>query len=644
MAAVLALAAVASSAAGGCGDDGCPDGAGDAGPDWGGEAEAGEDSGGEAADEAGEEAPEAEGDAGDADAPDAEDDAGDAEAEGGVGVEGLHAAGGFLRDILGRAVFLRGILWPHLAWTWAAGSTTPFTSDYVERLRGWGFNHLRVYFRWAFLEPEPGVIDEAYLAALEDVVTVAEEGGLYVVVELDQNGWAPCFPRESDRCDTDDDCADGVCEGGVCQPFHRGNGVPQWLCEGRYPATFEGKYRMIEEFWTGAPDPVDPATTMQERMAAMWVRVAARLADHPRLGYAPLNEPPTGLMDTATFEDRWLYPYWTRLAAAIRAADPEPAFFYPPYWALYTATEWAPAAIPNRVYSVHFYPPDPRGPGFGGTAGCAAFPRSVADIEAELALGADAARARGEPLWVGEWGACTGTPAGDWLDVRTYAEIVTLELDARMASHSFFALTADDWFGILDSRGEEKPDLLRSLDRVYPPFVAGTPLGFSFDVTSRLFLLYFLQEPGIGGDTVVYVPQRHFSGGFEVLSTDPAGAWSWEFDEASRRLRLRADPRTSLHMVAVQPAGGILADECATAADCGGIDCHPLEPFGIDLCAEECTDAAGCPPGETCAGLKAAELFGGVGYCVRACATDGDCAPGWSCRRFGPAQMCRRGA
>ncbi|WP_293060063.1 cellulase family glycosylhydrolase, partial [Mycobacterium sp.] len=56
-----------------------------------------------------------------------------------------------------------------------------------------GFNVVRLGVQWAGVEPEPGVIDYAYLASIAQTVQTLEDHGIYVVLDMHQDNYSSVF-------------------------------------------------------------------------------------------------------------------------------------------------------------------------------------------------------------------------------------------------------------------------------------------------------------------------------------------------------------------------------------------------------------------------------------------------------------------
>lgn len=221
-------------------------------------------------------------------------------------------------------------------------------------LRQMGANAVRLSLNtYLDYEPEPFQYDENNLRRLDAAVNLASRYGLYVILSMRQS------------------------PGGHNPSPHSGN-------DGR------------NAFWS---DDVD-----QERMAALWQKIAGRYSDVPHVaGYDLLNEPMAP--DPAT-----LNRVYERIAGAIRSVDQRHILFL-------EGNAWAKEIDEIRTdfdahaaLSIHFYEPGQyavQGSGsypgyFGGVYVDKGILRET--IEARIA----SARQRNLPVLVGEFGAVTG--------------------------------------------------------------------------------------------------------------------------------------------------------------------------------------------------------------------------------------------
>ncbi len=148
-----------------------------------------------------------------------------------------------------------------------------------------GFNLLRYGIFWDAVEPEPGVIDTAYLARVKDLVRKAEDYGLYIMLDMHQDLFAQKF----------------------------GDGAPDWACldEGLphpgncnlwYEAYLqsEGVIKAADNFW--ANKPASDGIGLLDHYTTMWEKIAETFADCDNvIGLEPMNEPFMGSLARESF-------------------------------------------------------------------------------------------------------------------------------------------------------------------------------------------------------------------------------------------------------------------------------------------------------------------------------------------------------
>jgi hypothetical protein len=121
-----------------------------------------------------------------------------------------------IRDELGRRLVLHGA-------NFMAVESHGSPVDY-RRMRGWGFNVVRILMTWAALEPQPGVYDPNYLpAVVEPQVAYANDGVLPPSTEI--------FINADDRYPEGFRvrCTDR--EGTWAHAYHRGSKVLSVTCD-----------------------------------------------------------------------------------------------------------------------------------------------------------------------------------------------------------------------------------------------------------------------------------------------------------------------------------------------------------------------------------------------------------------------------
>ncbi len=389
----------------------------------------------------------------------------------------------------GRVVLLRGV---NLG---GDGKLPPFpTPDdpvLLDRLTELGFNAIRLPFIWEAYEPEPGRYDEAYLARLVAVAATAWARGLYVIVDIHQDGFARtlCYG-----------CGAGfplwaVSPRATPHPPDNGCGCKRWpLLELLDP----GVYRSFTDFYADAYG-------VRARYLAMLERVAGAFAAVPGVvGYDPLNEPWGD-------ERREIAPLYSAAAAAVRARHPTAILFLEGRGPTATGfrTRLPRPDLANIAFAPHYYRPLAivRQDGSGGTA---VIDRAFRRMEAKAAEW-------GVPLLVGEFGIPGGARrAGDYVDYHYD------RLDAALASGMQWTVSArragEGWngedFNLLDADGRPRPNYR---PRPYPHRVAGVPVCFRFEATAsprggpRLEFVWE-HRPGLG-PTEIIVPAGLFPPG-----------------------------------------------------------------------------------------------------------------------------------
>lgn len=395
---------------------------------------------------------------------------------------GFHVEGGFLRDPLGRALVLRGM---NVSSVHKAPPYFDFhdTADY-ERMRDeWGQNVVRFLVEWMALEPEEGVIDEAYLDELEVRVTRATDAGLFVVLDMHQDVYGEGFG---------------------------GNGAPRWTCDEAHYAAFTPTepwfLNYLDDEVVACYDHFWQSPALRARYVDAWVRVAERLAPNERvLGLDPMNEPFWGGHDVFTFERDVLAPFYEEVVLAVREVAPHWIAFLEPSSSRNVgfATSLTPFSFGGVVYAPHSYDKDAEGGlGFDPARRPYVF-EHVAALRAEADM-------LGAGLWIGELGGMSGPPNLDlYLDA---------ELDAAEQSLTGFAVWhygRDGGYGVLDELGAEKPEVFGALVRPAPVFVGGSPTALAWDAEARVFSLAWQGRAGL--ETEVVVPARVYGdAGFTV--------------------------------------------------------------------------------------------------------------------------------
>jgi endoglycosylceramidase len=313
-------------------------------------------------------------------------------------------------DSQGRTVLLRGTNLNSLGDYYAANpaypTVIPATEEDFERMASLGFNVVRLLVSWSFLEPQPNVIDEAYIAKVREHVMLAKKYGMYTVIDMHQDAWGKYIASSG----TED-----------CGFFERSigwDGAPAWatLTQGR--STCRYRVREIspavatawENFWRNKQG-------IQDNLIRVWARLAREFAAEPAVaGYDLINEPNFGL-SVGVSQTLFMGNYYTKALRAIRAAEKSVpggfahiGFFEPSVeWSAFGTTLFPIGLFmrdPNIVFSPHLY---------SGSI------TVTGDIATGYRHAAKVAAVYRTPIWSGEWG-WFGDPTSSEPSIWTYAQ------------------------------------------------------------------------------------------------------------------------------------------------------------------------------------------------------------------------------
>ena len=461
----------------------------------------------------------------------------------------------FLTDDQGRALILHGV---NVA---SSAKTTPLRvpaqfeeADAAALAERWGFNFVCYLVSWDGLEPTPGVIDTAYLDRIQTRLDWFAAHGIHVLVDMHQDVYSisTCgngFPDWAIR-------SDGI----AMEPCY-----PVWSANYNQPAVV----RAFDNFW--AYDQGAHAD-LQDHYTNAWKVLAERFRDHPAvIGYDLINEPHPGSAwgyDVGSLEELYrdqytafdtqkLAPFYQRCIDAIRSVDPDTYIFFEPRYG--TPGDGSPSYLPKLddprtgddrlVLAPHFYSIAYEATSMYAPGNDATMRFEARRREEMLALGT--------PLVIGEWGFDQGFPGATQYmdDVHAMADSLMAgwaywSWDPGVGGWAFTARNVDPVSGAITYVENPNSDLIV---RPYPRAVAGQPVSFSYDRTTRVFELVFDSKKGVTGPTEIYVPKRrHYPGGFVVESSDPAASFSYTFDDATEILSVTV-PSRGRHTIHVRP-------------------------------------------------------------------------------------------
>jgi endoglycosylceramidase len=394
----------------------------------------------------------------------------------------LRAQGEYFTDAAGRVVLLRGV---NATGDAKVPGFRPLTSSaQLDPLPGLGVNALRLLFVWEALEPTRGAYDGSYLDYYEQVISWAEDHGLYVLVDFHQDAYS--------RYNI-----------GGC-----GEGFPRWAVTSRVKPATPDNGPGCSDWGTRMIFDADHHTTWHEFHAdsegarsaylEMVKAVATRASRHANvIGYDLINEP--------WGTDAELSALYEAVGAAIRERDPDRILFEPPH-ALVSGGIFGngipKVSFDNVAYSPHFYDPFIATVGLWWGDGPAAY---LDPMQAQ-------ARRWGVPMVLGEFGAAASVS-----NAADYLEAVHGWLDSSFVSSFQWSWTPgwtparkDGWngedFSIVDDKG-----LRASLfkPRPYPRTTAGVP--GSFRRTAGGFTYRWTHAPALGA-TQIFLPAGYAAG------------------------------------------------------------------------------------------------------------------------------------
>lgn len=319
-------------------------------------------------------------------------------------------------DATGASVQLRGV---------AVHSLDPVV---YQRAPDLGVNFVRLAVPWSDYEPtaprrDERSFDTERLAELDAEIAFYGRHGIQVLLDLHQYGWSPYF-----------------------SPLQRGgraNGIPRWIYRGRrFALTEAGRASAQAHIYTDRR-----ATELYAGFAAM---LAQRYLNTPNvIGYEILNEPPLGNMPRRTWAVQRIVNWQARVAAAVRAVDPQRAivFMVPPRTDLGAVQLGPLARIGHLALDVHDYYAG-TGARYRTTLQGGRYRGTFAQQARYLAPFVSITHAWGVPLIVGEWGGFPTEPG-----VEAYQRQMVRLFAREGVSWTRWSLDRTEPLGLLDRSG-----------------------------------------------------------------------------------------------------------------------------------------------------------------------------------------------
>jgi endoglycosylceramidase len=402
----------------------------------------------------------------------------------------LHVADGHFVDPSGRVVILRGI---NLS---GSSKVPPFLpirdpSD-LDPLVPLGFNVVRLLFTWEAFEPSPETYDLAYLQAVQTAAVAAYERGMYVIVDIHQDG----FSRHASKGAGDGFPLWTVSLRGNPSKPDNGPDCKNWPVK---MFTDRTTHRSFRDFF-------DNRNGVRAHYMAMLAEVSTAFASNQGvIGYDLMNEPWGD-------EREDLAPLYIEAATVIRSRDPDALIFVEGHITTNAGLQTDLPALPieGMAYAPHYYHPQTiligRWNGLASAMNRAFRNMTRKSQEWEV------------PLFLGEFGMAAEIGRTD-----AYIDAIYDRMDAALASGAQWNYTPDwneerkdGWnqedFNIIHRRdGRIRPNFA---PRPYPRATAGVPLALQYDgptvADPATSLSYTWNHNPAVGATEVFLPEAVF--------------------------------------------------------------------------------------------------------------------------------------
>ncbi|ORW15458.1 endoglycoceramidase, partial [Mycolicibacter nonchromogenicus] len=421
----------------------------------------------------------------------------------------VQVSNGWFTNADGQVVLLRGLnqVYKIPPYEPSAGG---FSEEDAAFLAANGFNSVRLGIIWAGVEPEPGVIDYAYLASIKETVEMLGRYNIVSILDMHQDLYNEEFGGEGAP-----DWA--VFTGGLPNP---NLGFPI-----TYPLNPAQNYAW-DSFWANekAPDGIG----LQNHYALTWQAIADYFKGDPNVaGYDIMNEPWAGthalgsILGNPYFDAQQLTPFYNQIDAAIRSVDPNKTVFFEPntlFGSLPVPTNLGAVNDPNSAFSFHHYcVTTSLFPGL--SFGCDWNADIVFDYASEYT------QEHNIPGWLSEFGATNNLGAiGASLNASNrwlfgWSEWAYTGGDITSASPNDQALVIDlNEPPVGDNVNWDKLD---ALSQPYPQAISGIPTSLSF--ANGVFSLSYSTDQadgsgvfGAGSQTTISVPASQYPNGYTV--------------------------------------------------------------------------------------------------------------------------------
>ena len=369
-----------------------------------------------------------------------------------------------------------------------------FDASDAEEMARLGFNWLRLPINWSGLEPTEGTIEEAYLRRLDEVVRLATDAGLYVLIDFHQDAYSKHFGEDGAPlwAIIPAPTPDQLLEGPLLDLAARRLSAPVL-------AAFESFFRNEEN--------------LQERFLPAWQAVTARYADDPMvIGFEPYNEP---VLVHFNPEEDLLHAFYRKIIAAMRETNTRHTLWLEPAakrnFVFESPVPTEPLGDDQIVYAPHLYP-NFAGVSYATEERWTSFLERTFDALADEALAWDDAAM----AW-GEWGM---DPRSD--EAEAYFPVVQEMSATRGIAQALWLWKEDsqDSWGMYDFDDDAQAWTLRpqAVALVEQPYTMATPGrldAHTYDREARTLETVFTAV-GTEGPPILFVPETLYPDGFTV--------------------------------------------------------------------------------------------------------------------------------
>lgn len=373
--------------------------------------------------------------------------------------------GMFIRDSLGRALILRGVNFASSDRGYWEGQEPDEDLRRLRHIADSGFNAIRLPINWDRIEPQPDVYDQDYINLVARHVRLAQESGLYVIVDMHQDMFGMGF---------------GL------------HGAPRWACDEALYASFEPTdpwfFNYFSEEVSGCFDRFWNDLELQDHQHRAAAAVAEAVAGYSMvLGFDTHNEPFPGTAEAETFGGDYMFRFHENFTRVVEQVLPGRLTFFEPavtFSAILNTSMPGPITSFPGVFYPHYY---------NISVEMQLSWDGNADLDREAVQAASAvARRLNVPWGYGEMGGDVRTP-----NMKEYLENLYSLLDQDLAAVCFIWIYGQgtQGFALLTEEGDWNANYQAFL-RITPTRVAGTPRSFGWDVESRTFHLEWDQDTG----------------------------------------------------------------------------------------------------------------------------------------------------